>query len=161
MEDFHFAGGLPALLGQIRDLLHLDCITVNGQTLGDNLAGGTGVPPVENIQDSQPTENNIHNKDVIRLRDNALSNEGGTFVLHGNLAPQGAVIKVTAASERLLKHKGPAVVFKDYNDMMTRLDDESLDVTADSVLVLQSAGPLGAPGMPEWEIGRASCRERV
>jgi len=115
-----------------------------------NLAGGTGVPPVENIQDSQPTENNIHNKDVIRLRDNALSNEGGTFVLHGNLAPQGAVIKVTAASERLLKHKGPAVVFKDYNDMMTRLDDESLDVTADSVLVLQSAGPLGAPGMPEW-----------
>ncbi len=136
MEDFHFAGGLPALLGQIRDRLHTDCITVNGKTLGDNI--------------TSEDESNIHNTDVIHPRNNPLSEQGGTFVLHGNLAPQGAVLKVTAASKPLLQHKGPALVFKDYNDMNSKLDDTSVDITADTVLVLQSAGPLGAPGMPEW-----------
>ncbi len=92
----------------------------------------------------------VFNDDVIRPRDNALAAEGGTFVLRGNLAPDGAVIKVTAAEKRLLTHRGPAIVFRDYNDLEKRIDDEALPVTPDSVLVLQSAGPLGAPGMPEW-----------
>jgi dihydroxy-acid dehydratase len=92
----------------------------------------------------------VLNHDVIRTRDNPLAATGGTFVLKGNLAPDGCVIKPTAADPRLLNHTGPAVVFKDYNDLNARLDDPRLDVTPDSVLVLQSAGPLGAPGMPEW-----------
>src|SRR3954468_16457078 len=87
---------------------------------------------------------------VILTVDKPLSQAGATFVLRGNLCPQGAVIKPTCADKRLMKHTGPAVVFKDYPDLKARMDDESLNVTADSVLVLQSAGPLGAPGMPEW-----------
>ncbi len=133
MEDFYFAGGLPALLGQITDLLHGECMTVNGKTLGENLA-----------------EAKIHNTNVIRTRDNALSEEGGTAVLHGNLCPNGAVIKHSAMEARFHKHTGPAVVFKDYDDLAARLDDPDLPVTADSVLVLQKAGPIGGPGMPEW-----------
>lgn len=133
MEDFYFAGGLPALLNQITDLLHGECMTVNGKTLG------------ENISDAK-----IHNTKVIRTRDNALSEEGGTAVLHGNLCPNGAVIKHSAMEPRFLKHTGPAIVFKDYDDLAARLDHPDLPVTADSVLVLQKAGPVGGPGMPEW-----------
>ena len=133
MEDFYFAGGLPALLNQVTDLLHGECMTVNGKTL------------LENISDAK-----IWNKEVIRTRDNVLSEEGGTAVLHGNLCPNGAVIKHSAMEPRFLKHTGKAVVFKNYEELAARLDDPDLDITADSIMVLQSAGPVGAPGMPEW-----------
>lgn len=133
MEDFYYAGGLRALLAEIRDLLHLDCMTVTGRTLGENIEGGE-----------------TYNREVIRAREHPLSEEGGTAVLHGNLAPNGAVIKTIAATPELLHHIGPAVVFRDYDDMAARIDDPDLAVTADSVLVLQNAGPLGGPGMPEW-----------
>jgi dihydroxy-acid dehydratase len=133
MEDFFYAGGLRALMAQIADLLHLDCRTVNGHTIGENIAGAA-----------------IINKDVIRPRDNALADTGGTVILRGSLAPDGAVIKISAATPRLLQHTGTAVVFKNYNDLEARINDPSLPVTEDSVLVLQSAGPLGGPGMPEW-----------
>ena len=134
MEDFYYAGGLLALLKQLPDLLHLECLTVSGRTLGDNVAGAV-----------------VCNPEVILSPDQPLGPEGGVAVLRGNLAPQGAVIKHTAVLERrLLQHAGPAVVFRNYNDMDARLDDPALDVTPDSVLVLQDAGPLGGPGMPEW-----------
>jgi dihydroxy-acid dehydratase len=133
MEDFYYAGGLRALLNQIGELLHLDCLTVSGQTLG------------ENIQSAR-----VCNPDVIRSVDHPVSAKGGTAVLYGNLAPNGAVIKPTAAEARLLQHTGRAVVFKDYNDLAARINDEDLHVDETSVLVLQNAGPLGAPGMPEW-----------
>jgi dihydroxy-acid dehydratase len=129
MEDFYYAGGLRALLAQLADLLHGGALTVNGKTLRENLAGAQ-----------------IHNAEVIRK----LSEEGGTAILRGNLAPRGAVIKHAAMEERFMKHTGPAVVFRDYNDLAARLDDPTLPVTADSVIVLQNAGPIGAPGMPEW-----------
>jgi dihydroxy-acid dehydratase len=133
MEDFYYAGGLRALMTAIRDLLNLDCLTVNGKTLGENLAGAQ-----------------LNNPEVIRPRENPLFATGGTTVLYGNLAPDGAVIKTSAADPKLLKHTGPAVVFRDYNDMDARINSDDLDVTPDSVLVLQNAGPLGGPGMPEW-----------
>ena len=133
MEDFFYAGGLRGALSRLRDLLHLDCVTANGLTLGENLADAI-----------------ICNDDVIAPREHPLGPEGGVAVLRGNLAPDGAVIKHTAMERRLLQHAGPAVVFRDYNDMDARLDDPDLPVTADSVLVLQNAGPLGGPGMPEW-----------
>ena len=132
MEDFYYAGGLRALLAQLRDALALDCITVNGKSLGENIASAR-----------------VYKPDVIRSRAEALSPSGGLAVLRGNLAPDGAVIKPTAAESRLLKHKGPAVVFSDYADMAARIDDERLAVEPDSVIVLQNAGPLAA-GMPEW-----------
>jgi len=133
MEDFYYAGGLRALLVELSDKLHLDRPTVNGKTLGENIKGAQ-----------------IYNDDVIRRRTNPLSATGGLAVLRGNLAPDGAVIKPTAAEPHLLKHTGPAVVFRDYNDMAARIDDENLKVDENSVLVLQNAGPLGGPGMPEW-----------
>jgi len=133
MEDFYYAGGLRALLSELKDLLHLDCRTVNGKTLGENLEGAR-----------------IHNEDVIRKRDNPLKEAGGLVVVRGNLAPNGAVIKAAAATPKLLKHVGKAVVFEDYNDMAARIDRDDLEVDADSVLVLRNAGPLGGPGMPEW-----------
>jgi dihydroxy-acid dehydratase len=133
MEDFFYAGGVRGLLAELKDLLHLDCMTVNGKTLGENLEGA-----------------DIYDSDVIHRRADPLSVEGGLAVLRGNLAPNGAVIKQTAADPALHAHKGPAVVFADYNDMAARLDDEDLEVTKDSVLVLQNAGPQGGPGMPEW-----------
>src|SRR5258705_4707853 len=133
MEDFYYAGGLRALLKQISTLLHPDCLTVSGETLGSS------------IQSAR-----VFNDKVIRSIDNPVSASGGTGVLYGNLAPNGAVIKPTAAEPRLLKHTGTAVVFKDYNDLAARIDDDALVVDEDSILVLQNAGPLGGPGMPEW-----------
>ena len=133
MEDFYYSGGLRAMLGQIGDMLHLDALTANGKTLGQNIEGAV-----------------IYNEEVIRLRSNPLSSTGGTAVLRGNLCPDGAVIKPTAAEPHLMKHTGPAVVFSDVDDMYKRIDDPKLNVTKDSVLVLQNAGPKGAPGMPEW-----------
>src|SRR5213075_1493579 len=133
MEDFYYAGGLRALLAQLKDLLNLSCNTVNGKTLGENLAGAR-----------------IYNDDVIRPRSRPLKESGGLVVVRGNLAPNGAVIKAAAALPKLLKHTGKAVVFDDYNDMAARIDRDDLDVDADSVLILRNAGPLGGPGMPEW-----------
>jgi dihydroxy-acid dehydratase len=133
MEDFYYAGGLRALLSQISELLHLDCATVNGRTLGENIAGAK-----------------VCNADVIRSIENPVAPLGGTAILYGNLAPNGAVIKPTAADKRLLQHTGRAVVFSDYDDLSARIDDERLEVDENSVLVLQHAGPLGGPGMPEW-----------
>jgi dihydroxy-acid dehydratase len=133
MEDFYYAGGLRALLFQLKDFLSVDCGTVNGRTLGENIEGAR-----------------IYNPDVIRTRRNALKESGGLVVLRGNLAPGGAVIKAAAADPKLLKHTGKAVVFEDYNDMAARIDRDELEVEASSVLVLRNAGPLGGPGMPEW-----------
>jgi dihydroxy-acid dehydratase len=133
MEDFYYAGGLRALLKDIADLLTLDAHTVNGKTLGENIADGE-----------------VFNRDVILPRHQALAASGSLAVLRGNLAPDGAVIKPAAAEPRLLTHMGPAIVFSDYDDLATRIDDPDLAVSADSVLVLQNAGPLGGPGMPEW-----------
>ncbi|HSB61991.1 MAG TPA: L-arabinonate dehydratase [Vicinamibacteria bacterium] len=133
MEDFFYAGGLPALLGRVRDLLNAGCRTVNGRTLGENVEGA-----------------GVFNEEVIAPRARPLRPEGGLAVLRGNLAPDGAVIKHTAVEPRLLRHAGPAVVFRNYNDLEKRIDDPALPATPDSVLVLQDAGPLGAPGMPEW-----------
>ncbi|WP_446040411.1 L-arabinonate dehydratase [Streptomyces sp. SID1121] len=133
MEDFHFAGGLPAFLGQLTDLLHLDRPTVAHPTLRAQLAGGV-----------------VHNPEVIRPRDRPLADEGGVAVLRGNLCPDGAVIKHIAADPALLRHTGPAIVFDDYRTMQRTIDDPALGITAGHVLVLRGAGPKGGPGMPEY-----------
>ena len=133
MEDFYYAGGLSAMLEGMRKLLDVDELTCTGKTLGENIAGSK-----------------IYIDDVIRTPDNPMQPEGGLIVLRGNLAPDGAVIKSTAADPKLLKHAGRAMVFNDYNDMAARIDSPDLDVDADSVLILRNAGPLGGPGMPEW-----------
>ena len=133
MEDFYYAGGLLALLNTIAPQLDLSCLTITGKTLGENIAGAE-----------------IYNTDVIRTLDNPVLESGGLAILHGNLAPTGAVIKTSAAEPRLLKHAGRAIVFDSYNEMNARIDDPDLDVDPSSVLVLRNAGPKGAPGMPEW-----------
>jgi dihydroxy-acid dehydratase len=133
MEDFFYAGGLPALLAALGELVDGKQATVNGRTLGENIAGAR-----------------TWNEDVIRPRANPLVASDGLAVLRGNLAPAGAVIKPPAMEARLLKHEGRAVVFSSYDDMAARIDDPALEVDADSVIVLQNAGPQGAPGMPEW-----------
>jgi dihydroxy-acid dehydratase len=136
MEDFYFAGGLPALLAQLATVpgaLHLGRMTVTGRPFGENIG-----------------ESPVRNPDVIRTPETALAAEGGVAVLRGNLAPDGAVIKHIAAEPRLVKHTGPAVVFDDYPDLTKRINDPALNITADSVLVLKNAGPKGGPGMPEY-----------
>lgn len=133
MEDFHFAGGLPGFLSRITDLLHLDRPTVSYDSLREQLASAR-----------------VHNDDVIRTRENPVAAEGGVAVLRGNLCPDGAVIKHIAAEPQLLKHTGPAVVFDDYKTMQRTINDPSLGITVDSVLVLRNAGPKGGPGMPEY-----------
>ncbi|MDA1230506.1 MAG: L-arabinonate dehydratase [Planctomycetota bacterium] len=133
MADFFDAGGLNALLLQIADLLHLNAETVEGQTLKAAIKGAE-----------------IWNADVIRLRDNPICATGSLAVLRGNLAPDGCVIKPAAAEADLLQHRGPAIVFQNYPDLKARIDDASLALTKDHIIVLQNAGPLGAPGIPEW-----------
>jgi dihydroxy-acid dehydratase len=133
MDDFHLAGGLPALLARVKEFLHLGRRTAGGRTLGEDLEGAE-----------------VHDAEVIRPLGSPVFGPGGTVVLRGNLAPEGAVLKASAADPRLLKHVGPAVVFRDYEDMAARIDRPDLAVSADSVLVLKSAGPRGGPGMPEW-----------
>ncbi|MGH9344166.1 MAG: dihydroxy-acid dehydratase, partial [Terriglobia bacterium] len=133
MEDMYYAGGLPAVMKELLPLLHTEAFTVTGKTIGENIASAE-----------------VFNRDVIKPLNRPLHPQGGTVILKGNLAPHGAVIKQTAASPLLERHKGRAVVFENYQDMMARVDDPNLDVSADSVLVLKSAGPKGAPGMPEW-----------
>jgi len=133
MEDFFYAGGLPAVLRQLLPLLHGDAPTVNGRSLGDNVR-----------------EAICYNEDVIRPLGTPIASEGGTVILRGNLCPDGAVLKQSAASPHLLTHRGRAVVFEDHADLHRRIDDESLPIDETSVLVLKHVGPRGAPGMPEW-----------
>jgi dihydroxy-acid dehydratase len=133
MEDFFYAGGLPAMMAQLGDLLDTSAVTANGQTLGENI-----------------TDAKVFDDDVIRSRDNPLVASDTLAILYGNLAPDGAVIKPAAAETRLHRHSGPAVVFANYDDMAARIDDPDLVIDENSVIVLQNAGPQGAPGMPEW-----------
>ena len=132
-EDLQRAGGVPALLGELAPLLHLDALTVTGRTLGENIADAE-----------------VWDRDVLRSLDEPLLPSGGLAVLGGTLAPDGAVIKAGAASAELLQHRGPALVFNGIDDLLARIDNPDLPVDAGSVLVLRGAGPKGAPGMPEW-----------
>ncbi|MGO4332155.1 L-arabinonate dehydratase [Cupriavidus sp. 2TAF22] len=133
MEDFFYAGGLPALMNRISDKLDLSALTVTGRTLGENIAGAE-----------------VYNDDVIRTPENALYQEGALAVLKGNIAPDGCVIKPSACEPRFFKHTGPALVFDDYPSMKEAVERDDLDVTADHILILRNAGPQGGPGMPEW-----------
>jgi dihydroxy-acid dehydratase len=133
MEDFFYAGGLPALMKVLSGKLHCHAMTANGRTVCENIVGAER-----------------HNADVIRGLNDPIYAEGATAVLKGNLAPRGAVMKPSAAEPRLRKHRGRAIVFRDYNHMAAEVERDDLDVTPDHVLVLQNAGPKGGPGMPEW-----------
>jgi len=133
MEDFYYAGGMTALIKTLSDHLHLDAMTVNGLTLGENVASAQ-----------------VHNPDVIRPLDRPLYAEGALAVLRGNLAPAGAVIKPSACAPHLRQHTGPAMVFDSYPEMKAAVEDDHLDITAQHVMVLRNAGPQGGPGMPEW-----------
>ena len=133
MEDFYYAGGLKAMLKNIEHYLKGDCLTVTGKTISENIADAK-----------------VYNDDVIRTTDKPAYGRGALVVLKGNLAPDGCVMKVSALDQRFLKHSGPALVFDDYPSMKLAIEDENLDVTPDTVLVLRNAGPQGGPGMPEW-----------
>jgi dihydroxy-acid dehydratase len=133
MEDFFYAGGLRALMQNLRGKLDLSCITVTGKSIGENIEGAK-----------------VYKPDVIRSLDDPVYAEGATAVLKGNLAPNGCVIKPAAADPRFLKHRGKAIAFEDYNHMMREIERDDLDVTPDHILVLKNAGPKGGPGMPEW-----------
>ena len=133
MEDFYNAGGLRALMAQLGAKLHGECPTITGRSIAENVADAE-----------------LINDDVIRTAENPVQAEGGTFVLRGNLAPHGCVVKPSAATQDLFNHRGPALVFDDYPDLKAKLNDPELDVTADTVLVLRNAGPEGGPGFPEW-----------
>jgi dihydroxy-acid dehydratase len=133
MEDFFYAGGLRALMAQMASLLDISCMTVTGKTVGENLKGAV-----------------VYNDDVIRPLSNPVYKEGSLAVLRGNLCPNGAVIKPAACDPKYYQHQGPALVFDSYPDMKAAIEDEDLEVTPDTVLVLRNAGPQGGPGMPEW-----------
>jgi dihydroxy-acid dehydratase len=133
MEDFYYAGGLRALMQVLADKLDLSCLTVNGKTIGENIAGAQ-----------------VYIPDVIHALRDPIYAEGATAVLKGNLAPRGCVMKPAAAEKRFLKHRGKAIAFEDYNHMNREIERDDLDVTPDHVLVLKNAGPKGGPGMPEW-----------
>jgi len=133
MEEFYYAGALPAVMKEIADLLHGDALTVTGKTMRENL---------ERTQ--------CHRREVIRTVAEPLHKEGGTAILYGNLAPDGAVLKQTAASPRLLQHRGRAYVFENYQQMRAEIDRDDLPVDESTVLVMKNCGPKGAPGFPEW-----------
>ena len=133
MEDFFYAGGVPAVMRELLPLLHRDCLTVNGRSVAENVA-----------------EAPCHNREVIRSFGQPIFAEGGTVVLRGNLCPDGAVLKQTAASPALCEHTGPAYVFESYQQMHDTIDSMDLPIDADTVLVMKGCGPKGAPGMPEW-----------
>jgi L-arabonate dehydrase len=133
MEDFYYAGGLPAVMAQLDDLLHLDAMTVSGRTVGENIAGAEIVDPT-----------------VIATAAEPLMAHGSLVVLTGSLCPDGAVMKISAAESQLLEHEGRALVFEDIHDLAARVDDPALDVDPDTVMVLRNAGPVAVPGMPEW-----------
>jgi len=151
MEDFFYAGGLRALQSRLAPLLDLSCMTVTGKSLGENISGAR-----------------VWNEEVIRPLDKPVYPEGGTAILRGNLAPDGAVIKPSAAEPRLLRHRGPALAFENYDEMAAAVERDDLDVTPDHVMVLKNAGPQGGPGMPEWgllpipvKLIRAGVRDMV
>ena len=133
MEDFYYAGGLRALMAQLKERLELSAMTVNGRTIGENLEGAV-----------------VYNDDVIRPLSNPVYEQGSLAVLRGNLCPDGAVIKPAACDPKFHEHEGPAMVFDNYADLKKATDDESLDVNPNHVLVLRNAGPQGGPGFPEW-----------
>jgi len=133
MEDFFYAGGLRALMLELKDRLDLSCLTVTGKTLAENIDGA-----------------DIYLRDVIHSLADPIYAEGATAVLTGNLAPRGCVMKPAAADQRFLKHRGPALAFEDYNHMAREIERDDLAVTPDHVIVLKNAGPKGGPGMPEW-----------
>ncbi len=133
MEDFFYAGGLPAVMREVLPLLHGRCLTVNGKTVSENVSAAA-----------------CHNREVIRALEAPLQPEGGTAILRGNLCPRGAVIKQTAASPHLLVHRGRAYVFERYEQMKEEIDREDLPVDEHSVLVMKHCGPVGGPGFPEW-----------
>jgi dihydroxy-acid dehydratase len=133
MEDFFYAGGLRALMAELKHKLDLSCLTVTGKTVGENIKGAE-----------------VYLPDVIRSLNNPVSSAEATAVLTGNLAPRGCVIKPSAAEPRLLRHRGPAIAFEDYNHMAREVERDDLNVTPDHILVLKNGGPKGAPGMPEW-----------
>ena len=132
MEDFFYAGGVPAVLKELLPLLHGDALTVTGRTLAENVA-----------------QSEVVDSEVVHSRDDPLKSEGGLAILRGNLAPSGAVIKHAAASPDLSQHRGRAVVFRSISDLQERIDDPALDVSPEDIVVLQNAGPIGGPGMPE------------
>ncbi len=142
MEDFFEAGGLPAVLRELLPLLHGDALTVTGKSIAANVAGSRN-----------------HNDDVIRSLNDPISDEGGTVILRGNLCPDGAVLKQSAATPHLLVHRGKAVVFEDHSDLLARIDDPALPIDENSIVVTKRMGPKGAPGMPEW--GAAPIPERL
>jgi dihydroxy-acid dehydratase len=151
MEDFFYAGGLRALLARVAPLLDLTCPTVSGMTLGEAIAGAA-----------------IWNEEVIRPLARPLYPEGGTAILRGNLAPDGAVMKPSAAEPRLLRHRGPAIAFESYDEMAAAVERDDLEVSADHIVVLKNAGPQGGPGMPEWgmlpiplKLVRAGVRDMI
>ncbi|MCW5694756.1 MAG: dihydroxy-acid dehydratase [Pseudolabrys sp.] len=133
MEDFYYAGGLRALMGQLRSVLDLRARTVTGASLGENIEGAE-----------------VYKPDVIKSLNDPVSRDGATAVLTGNIAPRGCVIKPSAAEKRLHKHRGKVIAFEDYNHMAREVERDDLDVTADHILVLKNSGPQGGPGMPEW-----------
>ena len=133
MEDFYYAGGIRGLMAELRERLDLTCLTVTGKPIADGLDGAK-----------------VHLRDIIHSLSDPISIAGATAVLTGNLAPRGCVMKPSAADPRLLKHRGPALAFEDYNHMAREIDRDDLDVTPDHVIVLKNAGPKGGPGMPEW-----------
>src|SRR2546427_6638332 len=133
MEDLFYGGGLAAVMSQIADLLHLDALTVSTRTVGENVAVAE-----------------IINTDVVRPTDDPLDAGGSLVALYGSLCPDGAVMKITAADPRLHQHEGRAIVFEDIHDLADRVDDPDLECDETSVMVLRNAGPIGAPGMPEW-----------
>ena len=133
MEDFFYAGGIPVVIREILHLLHKDALTVTGKTIAENVAKAECIRP-----------------EVIRTAANPLHPEGGTVVLRGNLAPDGAVLKQTAASPHLLHHRGPAYVFETHEQMLAEINRDDLPVTKDTILVMKNCGPKGAPGFPEW-----------
>ncbi len=142
MQDFFYAGGLPAVLKELMPLLHADAVTVTGKGIAENVAGSKN-----------------HNADVIRPLTNPISGEGGTVILTGNLCPDGAVLKQSAASPHLLAHRGKAVVFEDHADLHVRIDDPTLPIDETTIVITKRMGPKGAPGMPEW--GAAPIPEKL
>jgi len=142
MEDFYYAGGLPVVINELKQYLHADAITVNGKSIGENNA-----KPV------------CYNKDVITTLDQPLQPEAGIAVLKGNLCEQGAIIKPSAASKNLMKHKGRAVVFETMEDYHERIDDPKLDIDETCVIVLKGVGPVGYPGMPE--VGNVDLPDKI
>jgi dihydroxy-acid dehydratase len=142
MEDFYYAGGLPVIIDQLREIIHSDALTVNGKTIGENCK-----------------EAACYNRDVIAPLDKPLKGKAGIVVLKGNLCENGAVIKPSATSGKLLKHRGRAVVFENIEDYHTRIDDPDLDIDENCIMVLKGAGPVGYPGMPE--VGNLELPEKL